>query len=278
MQSFLLIFGILALPFLASSYTWGWPGTKSSLLLNEDFKKPLNENIWNFDLGNGCEQNLCQWGNGEQQVYTKAGIQTNADGHLKIVARRENGKWTSGRINTKNKFTFKYGRIDVRAKLPTADGAFPAIWMMPQNSTYGTWPNSGEIDIAEYQSSWTKDDKRASLQTLHFKNHHGGNAMAFSTSSDPSKWHTYTVMWSPDYIKFMRDNEFSGAYTRPKNATPDAWPYNQEFYIVLNLAIEPSWGSRVKANDDVHTLEIDWIRVSDRLDASSLSCRTPNCR
>ncbi|RKP27562.1 concanavalin A-like lectin/glucanase domain-containing protein [Syncephalis pseudoplumigaleata] len=246
------------------------------LLLNENFNQTLNESIWSFDLGDGCDQGLCQWGNGEQQVYTRANVEANANGNLRIVARYEGGKWTSGRISTKGKFTFKYGRVDVRAKLPTADGMFPAIWMMPQHSTYGTWPDSGEIDIAEYQSAWTKD-KRVSLQSLHFKKQHGGSAMSFNTKCDPSDWHIYTVMWSPDFIKFMRDNIYIGSYIRPKDATPASWPYNQEFYLILNLAVEPEWGSRARPEGDVHAMEVDWIRVNERLDASALFCHYPNC-
>ncbi|KAI8054457.1 concanavalin A-like lectin/glucanase domain-containing protein [Syncephalis plumigaleata] len=277
MPTYLPLIVLLALPLLSVSWAGGWTINRNALLLSENFKKPLDENIWNFDLGDGCEQNICQWGNGEQQVYTKENVQTNANGHLRIVARRDNGKWTSGRINTKGKFTFRYGRVDVRAKLPVSDGMFPGIWMMPQNSTYGSWPNSGEIDIAEYQSAWTKD-KRVSLQSLHFKDRHAGTAMSFSTKSDPSDWHIYTVMWSPDFIKFMRDNEYIGSYVRPKDATPSSWPYNQEFYLILNLAVEPEWGSRADSNDNQHVLEVDWLRVSEKLDASALSCHHPNCR
>jgi beta-glucanase (GH16 family) len=125
--------------------------------------------------------------------------------------------------------------------------------MMPQNNSYGGWSNSGEINIAEYQSAWIKDE-RVSLQPLHSKDWHGGTTMSFSTKNDPSDWHVYTVMWSPDFIKFMRDNEYIGAYVHPKDATPSSWPYNREFYLILNLAVEPGWGSRAKSNENQHVL------------------------
>jgi beta-glucanase (GH16 family) len=105
---------------------------------------------WNFETGDGCPN--CGWGNNELEYYTNGNNVYLQSGKLIIEAREESlgGKnYTSTRMTTKGKKYFKYGRIDIRAKLPVGQGVWPALWMMPEENKFGGWPSSGEIDIME---------------------------------------------------------------------------------------------------------------------------------
>ncbi len=105
---------------------------KRQLVWEENFTaKNLNEQVWNFELGNGCP-NICGWGNNERQLYTKDNHQLK-DGYLVITAKKDGEKYTSTRITTKGKKEFQYGRIEARAKLPIGKGIWPAFWMLGTN-------------------------------------------------------------------------------------------------------------------------------------------------
>ena len=130
------------------------------MVWNDEFDGTAIDNSkWSFDLGNGCDisEDLCGWGNNELEFYTDR--PENAylkDGNLVIEARKESPLYlgehlyTSARLVTKNKGDWRYGRIDVKAKMPIGQGIWPAIWMLPTDEVYGGWPRSGEIDIMEY--------------------------------------------------------------------------------------------------------------------------------
>lgn len=114
----------------------------------------LNKDKWSFQLGDGCDINLCQWGNNELQWYTssKENLEV-SDGTLKLIARKQNVQnrsYTSARIRSLQKGDFKFGRIEARMRLPVGQGIWPAFWMLPSDNVYGDWPQSGELDIMEY--------------------------------------------------------------------------------------------------------------------------------
>jgi beta-glucanase (GH16 family) len=125
--------------------------TFKKLVWSDEFKgKGLPDSTkWGYDVGTGCPQ-ICGWGNNELQYYT-ANNTNNArveNGMLVVEARKENiadAKYSSARLVTKNKGDWKYGRVDVKAKLPAGRGMWPAIWMLPTDWKYGGWPHSGEI-------------------------------------------------------------------------------------------------------------------------------------
>ena len=118
----------------------------------------IDERKWNFEVN-------CQGGgNNEQQCYTDSPDNAYvSDDTLKIVAlpagEGAEKPYTSARLNSKMKGDFKYGRIEVRAKMPSGQGSWPAVWMMPTDSVYGTWPKSGEIDIVEAVNLKTTDEE-----------------------------------------------------------------------------------------------------------------------
>ncbi|KAI9599068.1 concanavalin A-like lectin/glucanase domain-containing protein [Syncephalis fuscata] len=241
----------------------------SSVIFEDNFNSnTLNTNVWGFDLGDGCNIGICGWGNDEHQVYDANSITPGFEGkYLRITAKRTNGdRWASSKITTRGKFSFTYGRVDVRVRMPITDGAFPAVWMMPQGDPYGPWPWSGEIDIAEYQSIWRKKFQPEQFRTpgsLHFAKYHGNNAQSFwAEGNDPSQWHTYSVVWKQGRAEFLLDNKMYGSYTPPTTVTPYEWPYDKPFYLIINLAVEPGFGSKAPLDVKEMNMDIDWIRVS----------------
>ncbi|RKP09236.1 concanavalin A-like lectin/glucanase domain-containing protein [Thamnocephalis sphaerospora] len=241
------------------------------VMLEDSFDgEHLNEGVWNYNLGDGCDDVQCGWGNWERQVYTQESVQTNVDGTLRITARRTGpDSWTSGRINTKGKFEFLYGRVDVRARLPTVDGPFAALWLASATNPYGPWPHSGEMDMVEFQSAWNKLYEPEQMRTpcgSHTVNRRESQSVTFwAEGLDPSGWHTYSLLWRPGQLEYRIDDLFLGRSSPPSLDNKDDWPFDQPFYLVINLAIEPYWGSKVPDDINEITLDVDWIRVS-RLD------------
>ncbi|RKP05241.1 concanavalin A-like lectin/glucanase domain-containing protein [Thamnocephalis sphaerospora] len=240
----------------------------SRIMFSDDFNgSTVNATRWGFDLGDGCDRGICGWGNEEKQLYVREAA-TCVDGHLRITALRDPkrpGFWTSARVSTKDTFTFLYGRIDVRARMPTLDGAFGAIWLLPVENAYGPWPKSGEIDVVEAQSIWKgrfRPERSRTPGTLHFAKHFNGDSLSYwAEGNDPSQWHTYTTIWRPDGIFYEIDGRSLGGY-RPPTQHPDDWPFNKAFYLTMNLAIDPKFGSKASPKVNQMTMDVDWIRVS----------------
>ena len=219
----------------------------------------LDRSKWNIDRGDGCPD-LCGWGNNEQQRYKPDNI-TVADGILTIQGRQEaNGNYTSGRINTKGKFDFRYGKVEVSAKLPSGQGTWPAIWMLHSDETiYGPWPRSGEIDIMEAFNLGV-DGNTAISSTAHYGM---GTAPFTGTTSEYDTgiggdmgFRTYTLEWERDKLRFYVD----GVHFQTQNAQnwyvyypadedglydefgalddgPRDSPFDQAFHLIMNFAI-----------------------------------------
>lgn len=227
--------------------------------------KPSAEK-WSYDVGcNG-------WGNGELQCYTKD-REENArveNGKLIIEARRDgSGKWpyTSARIKTKDKAQWTYGRIEVSAKLPSGRGVWPAIWMLPCKWVYGKyqdgfWPDNGEIDIMEAVGY----DPGTVYATVHTAKH---SAKAGDPRRGKAKvpdaadaFHVYAAEWYPDRIDFFVDNEKYFTFFKQRDNWR-FWPFNVDFYLVVNLAVGGSWGGKRGVDDNIlpQRFEIDYVRV-----------------
>ena len=218
--------------------------------------------------------NGTSWYNGELQHYTNRQVNSNvSNGILNIVAKRENftnqgqtKQFTSARLNSK--FSFKYGRVEARAKLPLGAGTWPAIWMLGKNiiepggywtSSYGTtsWPACGEIDIMEH---WGTNQNVISSAVHHPIN---GNLSVGEYVSNSqymagvsNDFHIYAVEWDSQKLTFSVDGINHLTYNPPiKNQY--TWPFDAEQYILLNVAIEPS----VLANFVQSTMEVDYVRV-----------------
>ena len=208
---------------------------------------------WGYDLGGGG------WGNAELQYYTSRSENAIVQqGVLKIKAIKENYvsgyDYTSARLLSKGKFDFKYGKVEVRAKLPAGVGTWPAVWMLGSDISTVGWPSCGEIDIMEHKGS----DLNRIYGTLHYPGRSGGNADGSSKyiSNATTEFHTYSVDWSASYIKIYVDDQL---YHTVINSA--SIPFNHNFFLIMNLAMGGTFGGSVDPSFTNATLEVDYIRV-----------------
>ncbi|WP_308131118.1 glycoside hydrolase family 16 protein [uncultured Flavobacterium sp.] len=208
---------------------------------------------WSYNLGAGG------WGNSELQHYTdrldNAVVQ---GGVLKIIAKAENfsgSNYTSARLVTENKFEFKYGKVEVRAKLPSGGGTWPAIWALGENYATNIWPACGEIDIMEHKGN----SPNTIHGTLHYPGRSGGNADTGTTTASnvSSEFHIYKVIWSPTSIKFYIDAQ--PAYHSFVNSA--STPFNSDFFLILNVAMGGTFGGTVDPAFTQSAMEVDYVRV-----------------
>ena len=217
----------------------------------------LNLANWSIIQGDGCPQ-LCGWGNDELQVYTDKNHRLE-NGMLYIKATKEGDHFTSTRLNTKGKKTFQYGRFEVRAKLAIGKGVWPAFWLLGANIDQVGWPLAGEIDVIEYVGRSPQEI----FTSLHTKDGHGDNASTKTTRIENIEegFHVYAADWTEDQIAFYVDGE--NVYTFvPKDKSQEVWPFNQPFYLLLNLAVGGNFGGK-EIDYAVFPQEfvVDYIRV-----------------
>ena len=283
------------------------PVSDWTLVWSDEFEgNSIDEDSWTHEVN--CDGG----GNNEAQCYTDS--TSNAfvsDGSLKIVALpAEDGApkpYTSARLNTRYKADFKYGRIEMRAKMPEGQGSWPAFWMMPTDEVYGGWPRSGEIDIVEAVNLKAADadgnPENHIYGTLHYgrewpNNDNSGKAYSLPSGANPADdFHTYAVEWQEGEIRWYMDDYLYATQRRSEvryNANGDAtglshrgwyaeyfeqgtgelttfWdnaPFDQEFYLILNLAVGGNWpeavnetGINADAFANGQTFEIDYVRV-----------------
>lgn len=217
----------------------------------------LNPENWSFSLGDGCPS-LCGWGNNERQIYTDKNHRLE-NGFLYIKAEKEGDHFTSTRINTKGKIAFQYGRFEVRAKLATGKGVWPAFWLLGSNIDQVGWPLSGEIDVLEYVGRSPGEI----FTSLHTKAGHGDDASTKTTQIENIEegFHTYTADWNQDRIVFAVDGVTVYTFA-PEDKSQEVWPFNQPFYLLLNLAVGGHFGGK-EVDEKVFPQEfvLDYIRV-----------------
>jgi beta-glucanase (GH16 family) len=217
------------------------------------------------------------WFNGEVQHYTDELTNSFVNGgFLNIVAKKEpytsqgfTKQYTSARLNSK--FAFKYGRVDVRAKLPIQSGTWPAIWMLGKNvnedggffdAAFGTtnWPACGEIDIMEHGITPSQPTNYVQ-SALHTPSSFGntsniGGAIANNLGTD---YHVYSMNWSPYQITFLLDGVAFYTYN-PAVKTPSNWPFDLEQYLLLNIAMGGIAGT-IDPGYTESSMVIDYVRV-----------------
>ncbi|KAI9811985.1 MAG: hypothetical protein M1827_004877 [Pycnora praestabilis] len=248
---------------LSSSYsitTSSSPSPTVSMVFDDEFDgDSLNLTYWSYQNGNGCNINLCGWGNGEQETYATSQVSV-ANGLLTITAQLIDGQWYSGKLISQAKVFHTYGRLEARILLPTGDGLFPAFWMLPNDPSL-VWPEGGEIDIAEYESIWTPSVTPA---TVHYQQDGqpaytsiADNTLYTSDAFANGQFHIYGIEWTEENIAFTRDGVIIGYYL---NDGTNIYPFTHDFFIILNLAIGPSFGSPVPADITEATLQVDYVR------------------
>lgn len=268
----------------------------------------LDRSKWDVDVD--C------WGggNGERQCYTASPRNAQVvDGKLVITALRQHATgpalpkdqrrmasdpnaevsrdFTSARLTTRGKAAWRFGRIEVRARLPQGQGLWPAIWMLPEKESYGPWASSGEIDILEAVNlgvpcaSCVGGREDTILGTLHFgkpwpNNVHSGTEIHFPDVLDG--FHTYAIAWDADHIVWQVDGrpyaERKSSQWWSSGSTVSGAPFDKPFYLILNLAVggglaESRGLKGVSAKDFPKRFEIDWIRVWQK-DGQSINSAT----
>lgn len=255
----------------ANNYAIDEPMPGPVLLWSDEFDgDALDMSKWSFDTS----RNKLGWYNKELQYYAADRLENLrvANGILTIEARKDPDAirgfedwgrqlYSSAKITTRDKAQFGYGFYEIRARVPCARGTWPAIWMMPQASH--EWPDGGEIDIMEHVGSRPRV-VHANLHTglfNHAKGTHRGAETPLPTSCE--QFHRYQLDWRPDAITIGVDDR---AYMRVRNDQPGgqgAWPFNEPFYLILNLAIGGDWAG-AKGIDDAalpQRFEVDYVRV-----------------
>ena len=163
--------------------------------------------------------------------------------------------YTSARIKSENLFEFTYGRVEIRAKLPSAGGTWPALWALGANFDTVGWPDSGEIDIMEHVGN----NANVASSALHYPGNFGGTAVTASTpvGTATSEFHNYTVEWTPESIKFVVDEEL--VHLSFVNSVDT--PFNSDFFFIMNIAMGGTLGGAIDPAFTEDTMEVDYIRV-----------------
>lgn len=264
----------------------GEPGTGTKdtwkLVWSDEFDKSgtkldsngLDLDKWGYQEGTGSQYGLDGWGNSEQQYYSRDNIKVE-DGKLTITAKKEqieNKPYTSGRIWTSPTYSKTYGKFEAKIKMPEGEGIWPAFWMMPQDSEYGVWASSGEIDIMEARGRLPE----VVGGTVHFGKPWPNNKLVGGEYEFPEgqsidrDYHVYGLEWEPGELRWYVDgklfyklNEWSsqGADQPDKYAFPA--PFDQPFHIILNLAIGGTYdGNRLPPDSKLPAqMEVDYVRV-----------------
>lgn len=219
----------------------------------------LNTANWKFETGTGTNG----WGNNELQFYREENTQVN-DGYLIITAKKESfqgSNYTSSRIVTSGKKSFKYGRIDIRAALPEGQGMWPALWMLGSNFSTVGWPACGEIDIMEMVGGAGRE--KTVLGTAHWDNN--GTPASFSGNKSLTsgklgdEFHVYSISWTSTSIIWYLDNiQYHVIDITPAELSE----FQNEFFFIFNLAV----GGNLPGNPDATTvfpqhLIVDYVRV-----------------
>ena len=247
---------------------------------NEEFDgESLDESKWNILRWRPG------WVNNELQAYTDRDTNVFIDnGNLVLQGLIEpgyygtdytgteyNADYTSGRINTDDKFQWTYGRFDIRAKLPKGRGSWPAIWMLGENISTVGWPNCGEIDIMEHVG-FEDGVIHGSIHTEDYN--HGINTQRSGTTfvnTATDSFHIYSLEWSPTYLRYLIDNESYFFVYNDSDGDVAKWPFNEPQYIILNLAIGGDWGGIQGIDPTVFPMRmlVDYVRVYERSENSN---------
>jgi beta-glucanase (GH16 family) len=233
-----------------------------------DYKGLPRSEKWGYDVGGEG------WGNQELQYYT-AQRQENArveNGYLVIEARRESWEkrdYTSARLVSKGKGDWTYGRVEVRAKLPSGRGTWPAIWMLPSLKSYGNggWPDNGEIDIMEHVG-FDPDVVHGSVHTRAYYHSIGTQKTAkVVVPTARTGFNIYAIQWTPAEIRwFINDRHFFTFKNERLSSTSadyKQWPFDKPFHVILNVAVGGSWGGSKGVDESIwpQQLVVDYVRV-----------------
>ncbi|WP_139314845.1 family 16 glycosylhydrolase [Saccharicrinis aurantiacus] len=232
------------------------------LIWSDEFDgSSVNMNNWKFETGDGG------WGNQELQNYTNGDNAHIEDGKLIITAKKVNdnqvaGSYTSTRMVTWGKQEFTCGRIEIRAKLPSGRGMWPAIWMLGSNIGDAGWPACGEIDIMEYVGF----EPNQVHGSIHCPASYGATEFTKTLPLEncEEEFNNYGIIWTEESIQYYVNDPENPFYTyAPSNKNADNWPFNKPHFIILNAAVGGTWGGAQGIDNSIfpQTMEVDYVRV-----------------
>ncbi len=229
----------------------------------------VNLDYWRFQTGTGTQHGLTNWGNNERQFYREENARVSGN-RLIIEAKRENYAtmpYTSARLWTRPTFAQRYGRFEASIRLPVGTGLWPAFWMMPETNTYGGWAASGEIDIMEARGR----EPDRSIGALHFggswpDNTHTAQTYFFPAGQHINQFHQYAVEWEEGVIRwYVNGNLFKTSTNWYTLAADFPAPFDEPFYLLLNLAVGGTFDNNQTPPDDLFDnpvlMEIAYVRV-----------------
>lgn len=240
--------------------------------------------VWSDEFDSEGLPDSAKWGyetgfvrNNESQYYTKARLENARveNGCLILEGRKESflpekgasAEYTSASITTRNKASWKYGRVEARAKLPQGRGVWPAIWMLGASySNDADWPTCGEIDILEFVGKVP--------DTIYAAVHYGPNREGHKTeqgkhvsSNLPNEFHVYSMEWTEERIDFFIDGAPYHSFRIDQAGAENQNPFQKPFYLILNLALGGSWGGDIDDSIFPQKFLIDYVRVYERSDS-----------
>ncbi|MFT6336947.1 MAG: beta-glucanase (GH16 family) [Halioglobus sp.] len=252
---------IIPIPTMGYSTPTSYPNM-TAIWADEFNDSSLDTTKWNYQIGDGCPA-LCGWGNNELQYYKEENTSLQ-NGCLIIEAKEETegtSNYTSSRINTQNKFSLNYGRVDIRAALPVGKGIWPALWMLGDNISTVGWPQCGEIDIMEMIGGNGQEN------TVHGTTHwwdnefpaNYGGSYTLPNGIFNDEFHVFTITWDAQFIRWYVDDV---QFHIIDIALPLLDELQGDFHFLFNIAVGGNW----PGNPDGTTffpqhLIVDYIRV-----------------
>lgn len=245
-------------PIFNAGYTTPLSYSGYTLVWNDEFNGTSLSSNWIQESGNGS----WGWGNNESQYY-RAENTSVSDGFLTITAKQENFSgfdYTSSRIKTQGVQNFKYGRIDIRAKLPYTQGLWPALWMLGENISSVSWPACGEIDIMELIGGSSDNNDGTIHGTVHWDdNGHAyyGGSSTLSSGIYNDEFHVFTIIWNASSIKWLRDDiQYKEIDISNLNA------FHNNFFFIFNVAVGGNWPGYPNSSTILpQTMVVDYVRV-----------------
>lgn len=251
--------------------------TTWTLIWSDEFDGAAGSRVdatkWGHDVGDGCANGNCGWGNNEKEYYTDApeNVSHDGEGHLRIVARQAPAgltcyygacRYTSGKITTRGKMSAAPGRVEARIKLPAGQGLWPAFWMLGNDFPTVPWPACGELDIMEFKGS----TPGAMSSAIHGPGYSGNTPFAQSYPSAignfTSDFHTYGVEWDAGSVRFSVDGAPHYIVARVDLQQYGTSILDRPYFVILNLAVGGNFDGDPRSDGIFPaTMLVDWVRV-----------------
>ncbi len=271
--------GATASSVTSQPFTLGIPS--GTLVWSDEFANSTGSNaqpnplVWTYDTGasgwgNSELEDYCGWGSSVSPCSSASpNAYVGTDGYLHIVAQQPSaGVYTSARLKTQGLFSFQYGRFEVRAQVPEAQGFWPAAWLLGNNIATVNWPACGEQDVLErVNAANTPDWNEGSIHGTGFTGSNLGTLYDFSGGQTAAGWHTYGMIWSKGSVAYYIDNPATPYVTyttsNMSGLSGAVWPFDSGGnFIILNLAIGGTWPGSPNSNTPFPSqMLVDYVRI-----------------